>query len=88
MMRWIIAGLCGALVLGFLLGFGVGVRAEETKPPVAIIEQADVVELTRILHREIPSDFAEPVIVWFNKIVARTAERQAAARITEPKAEQ
>lgn len=79
----------GAMALGFLLGFGTSVRAEEPKPapPIAIVEQADVAELTRILHREVPSDFAEPVAVWFNRIIARTAERQKAqAAATAPQA--
>jgi hypothetical protein len=45
--------------------------AAEAPPPVAVIEQADAVELQRILQEQVPPRWAAPILAWANALIAR-----------------
>ena len=50
--------------------------AEEVKP-VAVLNQGDIVELSRILDEQVPPRWAKPVVDFINKLVSKQQSEKA-----------
>lgn len=79
--------------LAALLACAIGYYAASTAvaqqtPPLAIIDQHDAQEITRIFDEQIPPRWSKPVVEWLNRLVARQAEKVKAeaekAKAAEP----
>lgn len=50
----------------------------QQSPPLAVIEQQDAQEITRIFDEQVPPRWSKPVVEWLNRLVVRQAERAKA----------
>ena len=59
------------------------VLAGETKP-LAVLNQSDISELSRILDEQVPQRWGKPIVEFVNRIIARQQERDKAEAAAKP----
>ena len=75
--------MAAILIAGFLAS---SARAADAPKPVAVMDQSDIAELSRILDEQVPPRWAKPIAEFVNRIIARQQEREKAEAAAKPEA--